>query len=152
MRRGATGGPAPTGAATWFVLERNIMASLFKPKFKRYRDAAGRPCKKDTPGAVSTKYEADKWYGRYFDQDGIKRAIPLAADKSAAQQMLADKIKEVERRKAGLIDHYTDHAREPIEVHLRAYEAYLQSTGTEPDGVRDTLRYCRMMPPRISLS
>lgn len=121
------------------------MASLFKPKFKRWRDPDGRPCKKNTLGATSSVYEAKKWYGRYFDKYGIQRTTPLAKDKSAAQQMLADKIKEVERRKAGLIDNFTDHASEPIKVHLEAYRAYLKSTGGTADHVKDTLNYCYMV-------
>ena len=105
------------------------MASLFKMKFKRWRDADGRPCKRNTPGATFVMYEPDEWYGRYVDHEDILQRMRLATDKSAAQQMLAAKIKEVERRKSGLVDHFTDHAKDPIKVHLEAYRTFLQLGG-----------------------
>ena len=116
------------------------MASFFKPKFKRWRDADGRPCKKTTPGATAEPYESKKWYGIYVDHDGIKRKVPLSTDKSAAEIMLGDICRKVERRQLGIIDNFTENESLPLKAHLAAYEAHLQSKGTDPTHVADTMR------------
>ncbi|CAK9108551.1 unnamed protein product, partial [Durusdinium trenchii] len=46
-----------------------------------------------------TKAKSKKWWGRYKDENGSEKRVPLAADKKAAQAMLNEIVKKVEYRK-----------------------------------------------------
>jgi hypothetical protein len=104
-------------------------------------DEAGKTCAKDTPGArffrkrkvpsgtpgaetVSTK--SAKWYGRL---PGSTKAIPLAVNKVAAQQLLAAKVKEMELGKAGISDPFKEHRHRPLTDHLEDYRRHLDAKG-----------------------
>lgn len=73
------------------------------------------------------KTKSKKWWGRYNDENGVERRIPLAADKSAAQAMLNEAVKKTERRAAGLVDRFDEHHKRPIEDHLSDFERHLKS-------------------------
>ncbi len=49
------------------------------------------------------KGKSKKWWGRYKDADGRLRRHPLSTDKMAAQDMLNEAVRRVERQKAGLV-------------------------------------------------
>ncbi|QEL18837.1 tyrosine-type recombinase/integrase [Limnoglobus roseus] len=73
--------------------------------------------------------QAAKWYGQYVDADGTTQRKPLARDKEAARQLLAEIEKKVERRRSGLVDVTDEHARRPLLEHLDDYEAILRAKG-----------------------
>ena len=73
------------------------------------------------------KTKSKKWWGRYNDENGVERRIPLAADKSAAQAMLNEAVKKTERRAAGLVDRFDEHHKRPIEDHLSDFQRHLKS-------------------------
>jgi hypothetical protein len=58
----------------------------------------------DPKTGEKVKTKSKKWWGRYRDVNGVERRIPLAADKTAAQTMLNEVLRKVEREKAGLTD------------------------------------------------
>ena len=70
-----------------------------------------------------------KWYGEYQDGDGITRRVPLSADKTAAQQMLAELVRKAELGKAGIRDPFEEHRRRPLAEHLADWEANLFANG-----------------------
>uniref|UniRef100_A0A7C2NZX9 Uncharacterized protein n=1 Tax=Schlesneria paludicola TaxID=360056 RepID=A0A7C2NZX9_9PLAN len=41
------------------------------------------------------KGKSKKWWGRYKDENGIERRVPLATDKASAQAMLNEIVKKV---------------------------------------------------------
>ena len=62
------------------------MASLFRPTYTVR-----------LPDGRRVKRKAKKWYGQYIGADGRIRRVPLAADRGAAQAMLAKRMHRVER-------------------------------------------------------
>jgi len=83
-----------------------------------------------------TSRKSKKWWGRYRDANGAERRVPLAADKAAAQAMLNELVKNVERRVAGLVDRFDEHRKRPIGEHLADFEQHLKSKGITGDQVK----------------
>jgi integrase/recombinase XerD len=81
------------------------------------------------------KAKSRKWWGRYRDADGIDRRVPLAADKTAAQAMLNELVKKVERQIAGLVDPLEDQRKRPLAEHLEDFTRYLKNKGVTPKQV-----------------
>ena len=77
-----------------------------------------------------------KWYGEYVDADGITRREPLSADKTAAQQMLAELVRKAELGKAGIRDPFEDHRKRPLAEHLADWEASLYANGRGEEYVK----------------
>src|SRR5262245_32600639 len=82
------------------------------------------------------KTKSRKWWGRYRDENGAERRVPLAADKGAAQAMLNELVKKVERRIAGIVDQFDDHRKRPIIEHLAEFERHLKSKGVGSEQVK----------------
>ena len=71
------------------------------------------------------KTKSKKWWGQYTDASGRLRRHPLAEDKKAAQAMLNERVRNVEREKAGLVDPTDGERKRPLKQHIAEYEAYL---------------------------
>lgn len=95
------------------------MASLYKKKDKTTDPTTGK--------TVTTR--SKKWWGKYRDVSGKIRREPLAADKGVAQTMLNDKVRRVERERAGLIDPTDEQRKRPLAQHLTEFKRYLQNKG-----------------------
>lgn len=97
------------------------MAFWLQKKITTYfLDSDDRRVPKGTAGARKVRTESEKWYGCW--REGThKKMVPLAADKQAAQAMLADLMRQRERGQAGLIDPYKPHLDRNIGVHLEDY-------------------------------
>ena len=93
------------------------MASLYK------KPVILNDPKTDKP--VKTK--SRKWWGRFKDEHGVERRVPLAVDKAAAQSMLNELVRKTERRAAGLIDRFDEHRQRPVADHIRDFRKHLQS-------------------------
>jgi integrase len=93
------------------------MASLYK------KPVILNDPKTDKP--VKTK--SRKWWGRFKDEHGVDRRVPLAVDKAAAQSMLNELVRKTERRAAGLIDRFDEHRQRPVADHIRDFRKHLQS-------------------------
>ena len=104
------------------------MASLFRRKYST-----------TTPDGKRIVKRTAKWYGRYVDENGVKQRVPLSPNKVAAQQMLAELVKQVERKRAGLYTPGEEHARRPLTEHLADYERELRSRGIGDEQVRQTV-------------
>jgi hypothetical protein len=83
------------------------MASLYK------KPVILNDPKTDKP--VKTK--SRKWWGRFKDEHGVERRVPLAVDKAAAQSMLNELVRRTERRAAGLIDRFDEHRQRLVAEH-----------------------------------
>jgi len=57
------------------------------------------------------KSRSKKWWGRFRDENGTEHRVPLASDKGAAQAMLNELVRKVERRAAGVGDPFDHHSR-----------------------------------------
>lgn len=84
------------------------------------------------------KTKSKKWWGRYRDENGVERRVSLAADKAAAQAMLNELVKKVERRTAGLEDPFDEHRRTPLAEHLADFRQYLEGKGNTEKHARLT--------------
>ena len=91
------------------------------------------------------KTKSKKWWGRYRDENGVERRVPLATDKSAAQAMLNELIKKVERRASGVVDRYDDHRKRPIQEHLVDFERNLKCKGGTLEHARNVVFRCRQI-------
>src|SRR5262245_61645774 len=80
-----------------------------------------------------------KWYGEYRDADGIVQRVPLSEDRSAAEVMLGERVKEAELTRRGLADPAREeHARRPLAEHVEDYRKHLAAKGDEAGHVADT--------------
>ena len=59
----------------------------------------------DPKNGKKTKGKSRKWWGRYRDDNGVDKRVPLAVDKAStdAEQAL---VKKVERRASGIVDQF----------------------------------------------
>jgi len=82
------------------------------------------------------KTKSKKWWGRYRDEDGVERRVPLAVDKAAAQAMLNELVKKAERRAAGIVDRFDEHRKRPIADHLADFERHLKAKEISQEQVK----------------
>jgi integrase len=113
--------PIPTGA------------EIFTRKGKRlarWIDGKNRPREAEvTEDGTRLRQLSRKWYGCFTDADGVERCVPLATDKTAAQQMLAELVRRAELGKAGIVDPYEQHRKRPLLEHVADFEASLLAKG-----------------------
>jgi integrase/recombinase XerD len=86
-------------------------------------------------GLIDAKLLASGW-GRYRDENGIERRVPLAADKAAAQAMLTELVRKAELRASGVVDRYDEHRKRPITGHLDDFVKYLNGKGVTSEQVK----------------
>src|SRR5262245_24124434 len=84
-----------------------------------------------------------KWYGEYKDADGVERCVPLSADKTAAQQMLNERVKKAELGRAGIADPFEQHRKQPLAEHLADWQADLLAGGAGRKHVAQTVACAR---------
>ena len=87
-----------------------------------------------------TKTKSKKWWGQYRDASGQLRRHPLALDKAAAQAMLSEIVRNVEREKAGLLDPTTEQRGRPLKEHLAEFKRYLENRGVTPKQLHEATR------------
>ena len=88
------------------------MASLFKKPTTHRNPKTGK----------REAIQSHKWWGRYRDENGVDRRVPLAADKAAAQAMLAERVQQTERKAAGIVDRFDEQRKRPVEEHIEEFE------------------------------
>jgi integrase len=94
--------------------------------------------KTDPKSGERVRANSRKWWGRYKAHDGSEKRVPLAADKGAAQAMLNDLVRKVERRSAGLEDPFEKHHQMPLKTHLDNFKSQLEHKGATKDYVNTT--------------
>ena len=77
------------------------------------------------------KTRSRKWWGRFHDATGQEKRVPLAADRTAAQSMLNEWVRRVEREKVGIIDPTDEYHKRPLWQHVVDYRQYLKSKANE---------------------
>ena len=87
-----------------------------------------------------TKQKSRKWWGRYRDALDREKRVPLAGDKAAAQAMLNEIVRQVERQAAGIADPFEKHRNEPLTKHLADFRKFLINKGSTSDYVATTLQ------------
>jgi site-specific recombinase XerD len=111
------------------------MGSLYRPTYNETDPETGER---------STR-RSDKWYADYRDSDGKRRRLPLSTDKAAAQAMLTDILRTVERQKAGLIDKAADQLDRTVEKSIEDYREHLESRGRSDTHISETIRHIRTL-------
>jgi integrase/recombinase XerD len=86
------------------------------------------------------KTQSKKWWGQYKDADGRLCRHPLSTDKMAAQAMLTEILKQVERLKAGLIDPTEGERKRPIQEHLAEFRRYKENRNISDKQTTEVLR------------
>lgn len=98
------------------------MASLYRKPIVRTDPETGE----------KFKTYARKWWGQFRDAHGRLRRHPLAVDKKAAQAMLSDLVRTVEREKAGLVDPTDAQRKRPLKAHIDEFRRYLENKDVTP--------------------
>jgi len=106
------------------------MASLFRPSYTKIDPATGN--------RVMRKVR--KWYGKYRDAAGRVCRKPLSPVKTAAMAMLTELVRRVEFQKAGLLDERAEHLKQPIAAALAEFRRHLESTLRSTRHVSETAR------------
>jgi integrase len=104
------------------------MAFLFKPMKVFYLDADGKRVPKETAGAKKVTEKTSKWYGKGSPLPNGKK-VPLAADKRAALQMLAELERKLERGETAIGGAEVEAARRPLKDHLADFAIDLKAQG-----------------------
>ena len=86
------------------------------------------------------KQKSRKWWGRYRDALDREKRVPLAGDKAAAQAMLNEIVRQVERQAAGIADPFEKHRNQPLTKHLADFRKFLINKGSTSDYVATTLQ------------
>jgi integrase len=84
-----------------------------------------------------------KLYGEYRDAGGVLRCEPLSTDRTAAEQMLAARVKKAELKKAHISDPFEEHRGRPLDGHVADFEADLRAGGATAKHVRQTVACVR---------
>ena len=70
-------------------------------RFARWTDRKGRRREAPLSGdGTRIQLLSRKWYGEWKDPDGTEHCEPLATDRTAAEQMLAERVRKAEDRKS----------------------------------------------------
>jgi integrase len=103
--------------------------ALFKRVYTTINPKTGRKVKRRTA----------KWYGQYRDPAGHIHRVPLATDKVAAAQKLADLVKRAERGQAGVSDPFEKHTGRLLADHLEEFRRHMESKGNTAAYVKETV-------------
>ena len=104
------------------------MASVFKRTYLVTDPKTGK----------QTRRKTKKWYGKYEDSDGIIQRVPLSSNKTVAEQMLAELVKQSELGKVGLVDPFEASRKMPLKTHVEDFRQHLESKGNSPRHVSMT--------------
>lgn len=94
----------------------------------------------DPATGAKRKTKSKKWWGQFKDASGRLRRHPLAVDKLAAQAMLQERVRQVEREKAGLIEPGERERQRPVAEHLTEFRRGKEHRGISPKQVSEVLR------------
>jgi site-specific recombinase XerD len=95
---------------------------------------------KDPATGEKIKTKSRKWWGQYKDALGQLKRVPLAVDKFAAQAMLNELVKKVERELAGLTDPTDEQRTRPLHKHVAEYRSYMENKGNSERQVTEITR------------
>ena len=109
------------------------MASLYKKPIT----------KRDPKTDEKIRVKSKKWWGRYRDEHGVEKRVPLASDKAAAQAMLNNLVRKTERRAAGLEDPSDKHQKRPLTEHITDFQKFLKNKDRTDDYVNTTTQRVR---------
>jgi len=109
------------------------MPRLFKPTYTKVDPTTGE----------RITHSLRKWYAEFRDADGVLRRVPLCEDKTAAQTMLLEKVRAVERQIAGIIDPSTEDLKRPVEDFVDDYQKHLASKARSERHIAETTRLIR---------
>jgi hypothetical protein len=93
---------------------------------------------RDPKTGQRVKAKSKKWWGRFRDENGRERRMPLARDKIAAQAMLYKLIVKAERKAAGLTDPFEESHKRPLLRHLDEFINYLENKDSSKPYVKTT--------------
>ena len=129
------------------------MAFLYRPTKVYYTDATGKRVPPGTSGATKVTKTLKKWYAKGPPLPP-KKKVPLAADKRAAAQMLAELERKIERGETAIGGSVVDASKRPLAEHLADFAAdqKAKGVGEEHRGkaiarIRRILTACEMERP-----
>jgi integrase len=115
------------------MLENDDVANLYKKPVPVTDPKTGQ----------KVKAKSKKWWGRYRDENGVEKRVPLAADKTAAQVWLNELVRKAERKAAGIEDLFEEHRKRPLVQHIDAFRLHLIHKGSTTNYVNLTVQRIR---------
>jgi site-specific recombinase XerD len=94
----------------------------------------------DPATGEKVRTQSKKWWGQFKDANGKLRRHPLAIDKMAAQAMLNDLVKQVEREKAGLVDPTDRERKRPLAEHIADFRRFKENRDVGAKQISEILR------------
>ena len=70
-----------------------------------------------------------KYYGEFADERGIRRRVPLNQNKTVAEQMLNEMVKQAALAGVGVVNRFAEQHRRPLTQHLDEFLADLANQG-----------------------
>ena len=108
------------GEGSWWIGNGGFLTEIKNGEFIQETDLVTDP-----KTGKKVKGKSRKWWGRFKDETGKEKRLPLAADKPAAQAMLGELVKKVERRLAEIEDPFETHQKKQLSEHSDDFLAYL---------------------------
>jgi integrase/recombinase XerD len=106
------------------------MASIYKKPVVVTNSVTGK----------KVKTKSRKYWGQFKDALGRLKRVPLSIDKMAAESMLNDIVRKVEREKAGLVDPTDAQRKRPLFQHVSEFKSYLMNKGVSQKQVEENVR------------
>jgi integrase len=104
------------------------MARIFRQTITRYIDSQGKRVKSTTPGAIKKTVKSRVWSGTWRDVNNHEQTEPFSTNKAVAQQMLRQKLDEVERARVGWHDEEKkEHYDRQLSGHIADFAAELRA-------------------------
>ena len=94
------------------------------PIIESPKDKAGNP----KPG-VWCLAEAEHWYAKYKDADGVWQRAKGFTDKSATHQLASKLEREAEMGRHGIVDPFEKHRKAPLSQHIADFKEHLKNSG-----------------------
>jgi hypothetical protein len=99
--------------------------------------------KKDAKTGKRVKRKTQKWYIEYLDVNGHRTKEPAFRDRTASQQLLLEREKEVELARVGISNPFKKHQLAPLTNHITDFEQELASRENSALYVKTTISRIR---------
>src|SRR5437870_4949763 len=83
-----------------------------------------------THDSTRCRLTSDYWYGNVPDPEapGGRRRVKLSTNRSAAEVMLADKVRKAAQKDAGMTNPFEEQVKRPLAEHLAEWEDHLRTS------------------------
>lgn len=114
------------------------MGSVYRPSYTKVDPKTG----------LRVSRKTSRWYIEYVDEKGERRKERGFKDKTATEQLLREREREVELALVGIVNPHKKHQARPLSEHLSDFEAELRNREDTEDHIRLTVARIRTILDR----